>query len=547
LNPKISLNRAGFARRLDSPSVELFFCLVLFSIPVIIAFAHGIDRPFHQEPDAGINWVYQTLLVTEGPRQTSWDHPAYVHLLLMGAWYLVLDGIGILSASTLSEVQAAPSLRDAFVDLIVAGRVFSGIFVGLMAVMFYTGLRNLAGRRVVAVVASLFLVFTTGFVEQTIRIHTELFSALFTYASFFLVLAAARNLGWRGFLWLALAATSATLAMLAKMQALPLLLALPLVALLVGGRTPVAWADPIARESTGKVLVVATACLAISVIAMAMMMAQMTVLDQTPRFVSARVFQAAMAAYLLLAMVLYSLSYRPHWKPFILGPCALAAGISIGLYFLFISHYPKLFQIVVNYVDHMAGYSFIANMSFQDSQGASSDIVVAIAQTVLDNLRSALHRSFLVFSEERINLIAPLYWSLGLGALAVLGLGKWRLAAQLFLFLAIALGMEAFCRLRSFAGWYYVYVEPWIIIGNVQLGSFILERVSTDSRKAAYRYVFIGVSVFWLLALPGSLLGAFEDRRYTLEASYCGDNYSRAPRLPGLVCFDSDSLWGCPS
>jgi len=540
LNPKISLNRAGFARRLDSPSFELFFCLVLFSIPVIIAFAHGIGRPFHQEPDAGITWVYQTLLVTEGPRQTSWDHPAYVHLLLMGAWYLVLDGIGILSASTLSEVQAAPSLRDAFVDLIVAGRVFSGIFVGLMAVMFYTGLRSLAGRRVVAIVASLFLVFTTGFVEQTIRIHTELFSALFTYASFFLVLAAARNLGWRGFLWLALAATSATLAMLAKMQALPLLLALPLVALLVGRPTPVAWADPIARESTGRVLVVVTACLAISVIAMAMMMAQLTVLDQTPRVVSARVFQAVMAIYLLLAMVLYSLSYRPHWKPFILGPCALAAGISIGLYFLFISHYPKLFQVVVDYVDHMAGYSSPISMASQGGHGSSNDLFLFVTHTVLDNLRNVLHRSFLVFGEERSNLITPLYWTLGLGAVAVLVLGRWRLAAQLFLFLAIALGMEAFCRLRSFAGWYYVYVEPWIIIGNVQLCSFVLERASIDSRKAVYRSVFVGVSVFWLLAVPGSLLAAFEDRQYALQASYCGDNYSRAPKLPGLVCFESE-------
>lgn len=533
----MDLNLYLFKRAVRPRNFERIVLVSLVSIPLVIACVHGIDRPFNQEPDAGITWVYQTILVTDGKPQTSTDHSGYLHFLLMGGWYLLLKFLGFVSASSLSDILQAPVPREAFIELVGASRVFSGIFVGLIGAIFFLGLKSLTENRTIATVASLILVVTTGFVEQAIRIHTELFSALFAYTALFLILAASRTSRIRGFIWLGLAATASVLALLSKLQALPLLLSFPLIALAFGSRPVDPFFDPLVRASSGSVLVASASCLAISTIPLAMLIATLAAFDGFSTVLHPQIFQLFVISYIIISIGVYCFFYRPHWKTTLLGYTSVSAGVSIGVFFLFVNHLPELFQIMVNYVNHMNRYAVTRLDPHQTLTTENYEILKNILQNLVGIFGETIARSF-TFGLGRENLITPLYWMLVVGGFWACIKREWSLGVRLLLFLSIALGMEMFCRLRYLATWYYIYFEPWVIIGNALFYSGLIEYYKNHSQYRRVKIGLFGAYAFGLISAPGIISDAFVERDYRLEESHCDRPYHRAPKVPNLVCFE---------
>ena len=539
---KIALFEAWF----NTPYTNLCIKAIVFCIPVVIAISHGIDRPFQQEPDANVNWVYQTLLITEGMQQSSYAHTGFFHLVLMGFWFQFLDIIGVVSASTLSQVQNAAEHNAAFNDLVIAARYFSAISIGAFSIAVYSGLRHFTGHRGIAAFMTVLFCFSPGVVEQAIRIHTELFSAMFAFAAFFLIAAAARAHGWHGLLWLALAAACSILAMYSKMQVLPLLLMLPVAALAFGTRISAPQIDPLVRMECSAVMTFCITSMAFSVIAITMIVAKVVILEGATVIISPRIVLPIFIAYYLLSLLLYTRVYRPHWKPFVLGVSALAVGTSTGLYFIFVHNDPEVVTKLVNIIDHMTVFSTAHEGATRLSQMDPISSHPLLLVTMINNFWVTLVRSF-SFSAQEKNIIIGLYWVLAGGILWSLTTKKWLLAFQLFIFLGTAISMEAYCRIRYFAPWYNIYVEPWVLFGCAHLFSALISNSHTATLRTATnaKQTFLAAGMLAsLVVMPFAVSDAFTDRIYRTDESACPTITNEAPMLPKLTCYERQSIKG---
>ncbi|NQV99237.1 MAG: hypothetical protein HQ483_06040 [Rhodospirillales bacterium] len=517
---------------------------LVFCIPVVIAIWHGIDRPFQQEPDANVNWVFQSLLLAEGMHQSGYDHTGFFHLVMMGFWFQFLDFIGVVGASTLSQVQNSAELSAAFNDLVIAARYFSAISVGLLSMAVYSGLRHLTGNGTIAALIAVLFCLSPGVVEQAIRIHTELFSAMFIFVAFFLVVAAARTHGWRGLLWLALAAAFSILSLYAKMQAMPLLLMLPVAALAFGTAVAPRRIDPLVRMDNVSVIGFCMACMAFSAIAVTMIVAQLVTLEEPPVVISPRISLPIFTAYFLLSSLVFTWMHRPHWKPCLMGVCALMAGTATGLYFIFVHDDPRIVRILVNLIDHMTVFSPARDGETFLFQMAPDQSRALLLTTIISNYGDSLFRSFLGGGPGQKNVIIALYWVLAAGMFWALAARKWLLAFQLSLFLGTAISMEAYCRIRSFAPWYYIYVEPWVLFGCAHLFSALISdapAVNPDRAGNAKQTASVAVMIVVLAVMPLAISDALTDRVYRNDEDICPTISSEARLLPNLTCYERQS------
>ena len=477
-------------------------------------------------------------------QQTEYAHTGFFHLVLMGLWFQFLDVIGVVSASTLSQVQNAAEHNSAFNDLVIAARCFSAMSIGAFSIAVYSGLRFLTGHRSISALMAGLFCFSPGVVEQAIRIHTELFSAMFVFTAFFLVVAAARTHGWRSLLWLALAAACSILSMYSKMQALPLLLMLPVAALAFGTRVSSSRIDPLIRMEYSTVMAVCITSMAFSVIAITMIIAKIITIDGAAVIISPQIVLPVFTAYFLLLMLLYTWIYRPHWKSFFLGVSSLGVGTSTGLYFVFVHNDPEVVTKMVNIIDHMAAFSTAREgdtlLAMMNPDSFRSLLLV----TMINNYWDSLVRSF-SFNVQEKNIIIGLYWVLTGGILWSLATRKWRLAFQLSIFLGTAISMEAYCRIRYFAPWYNIYVEPWVLFGCAHLFSSLISNSSSAALRTTtnIKQHFLVAGMLTAVAiLPFAVSDSFTDRIYINDKSACPTITYAAPMLPKLACFERQSI-----
>ena len=116
---------------------------ILFAVAAAVGAYHGFDRPLHHEHDANITYLYQTLLINDGLKQTYMDHTGYLFLTLLSAWLKIVHLFGGVPAIGISALEGSADMRAQFFDLLVAARVLPVILTGAMGGVFYALLRVL--------------------------------------------------------------------------------------------------------------------------------------------------------------------------------------------------------------------------------------------------------------------------------------------------------------------------------------------------------------------------------------------------------------------
>jgi len=201
-----------------------------------IALYHDIFRHYLSSADADFIYVYQALLFNDGLSQAYFDHTGYVYFLILTGWIKALYWLGIVGAERLGELTGRDAFEPLFAELVYAGRWLSIVLVTAFAVCFYYGVRFLTGNRHVAAAAAIVLAFSPGMVAHSLVMRTGLPAMLFVVMAFFMLIGAIRARGWREIWLLVAVGFFCMIAMMAKMQVIFLLLALPGLALAFGER-----------------------------------------------------------------------------------------------------------------------------------------------------------------------------------------------------------------------------------------------------------------------------------------------------------------------
>ena len=427
-----------------------------------IALYHDIFRHYLSSADADFIYVYQALLFNDGLSQAYFDHTGYVYFLILTGWIKALYWLGIVGAERLGELTGRDAFEPLFAELVYAGRWLSIVLVTAFAVCFYYGVRFLTDNRHVAAAAAIVLAFSPGMVAHSLVMRTGLPAMLFVVMAFFMLIAAIRARGWREIWLLVAVGFFCMIAMMAKMQVIFLLLALPGLALAFGER-----GQPVVGPNEDSHLRWLAAAFVAAAIAFAIPAAAMIVGRIAVK--GTGLYQALIAIYVVGSIFVYGHLFRRTVRDSVLCAAAMVAGIALGQYFNFVYHDIGNTDVLANFVEHMAP---VAGMRDLVSTVLYQESIVRF----LGYLGSSIQGNYLTFELNRLpaHLV---YWYVAVGGAVALQQKSYRLAIQCGLLLGVALGMEAFCRLRYYPTIYYIFVVPWILIAAALLTDALLRHV----------------------------------------------------------------------
>jgi len=453
---------------------DTIIIILILVIVTSIALYHDIYRHYLFSYDVDIVYVYQALLFNDGLKQDHFAHSGYVYYLILTGWIKALYWLGIVGVERLSELPGPDAFEPFFAELVYAGRWLSVVLVTALAVCFYYGVRFLTGNRHVAAAAAIVLAFSPGMVVHSLILRTELPAMLFSLSAFFTLIAAIRARGWHEIRLLVAVGFFCMIAMMTKMQVVFLLLALPVLALAFGERgQPVVGPndDPHRRWLA---VAFAVGAITFAIPAAAMIIGRIAVKGTG-------IYQAVVVIYVVVSIFVYGRLFRRTVRDAMFCAAAIALGVAIGQYVNFVYHNVANTDALANFIEHMSPF---ANLGELRSTGLYQESVLRF----LGFLGAVLERVYLNFDLRRFP-VQLIYWYVAVGALVALRRGRYRLAIQCVALLGVAIGMEAFCRLRSYNPTYYIFVVPWILIAAAVLTDALLRHVRSrnGSRDRAAR------------------------------------------------------------
>jgi hypothetical protein len=434
----------------------------------------GFFYPYWRFADMDFMLAYQGLLFNDGRPQEYFDHTAYPYYLAVGAWYWLCHWLGVLPIHALSEL---PSSRDvaafeaAWQHLVEAGRVFSLLLSGLFVGIFTVGVRRFVGDQRIAILAGFALAYS-GSVAMHMRImRTELMSAGFAITALIAVLVATRDdlqARWRPIV-LAAAGLCATLAVVTKIQAFLLVVAIPAIALGFGRRPhgtarddvnggPAIgwrWAAPLALGALA-LAIPATALFLQGLAETARSIYQYQPLGVVP----AGTYQALVALWVMLAMVAYAAMRRVPLTDTVAALAAVLIGVSLGLLSLEIRFHEQNLLAVTHPIEHLFVF---ATSSFHDLAQEPQVLSRNLFTLLLQGFGSAMaEHSFVLHPSSRPTLM--LEWLAIAGAVVLWRRGERALPSQIGLLLLITWGLDTVFTLRGLKLEYFVYTDPILII-----------------------------------------------------------------------------------
>jgi hypothetical protein len=436
----------------------------------IIPLHHDLWRSYITTSDADIIFIYEALRYNDRAPQWQFDHPGYTYQLLLAAWVRVLHVAGLSEIIRLSEILGLPGDRfeSAYAQLVFAGRLLSIIFAAAFVVMFFLLLRRLTREDVAAACAIVFA-FGVGIANQSIILRTELLSSFFSVLAFAAVVGAARAADGRFEVLMAMAGASAILAMATKVQAIFLLMGLPILAILFGARPPIYAGRSGEGERSGISIILILVAVAVA------LPASMMIVRGIQFESGSGIYQAAIALYVAVAMITYSFIYQVPRRRTASGLAAMAIGISVGFFALLIYHHPGNLLTIVNFGHRSLAHS----RSFAEPGGVPS----------LQALLTPVLEGFWVVFKQRTIAIDPLHepyriieWLMLIGILYASWRRRWLLALQTASLFGLAIAFEAAANLRWFRADYRIYTDPWLLIAAALL---LNDRVASHDRRDA--------------------------------------------------------------
>ena len=480
----------GWKRSLAATVAVMAVSLLLF----------GLFYPYWQFADQDLILGYQALLLNDGRTQQYFDHPGYLYVLLLAAWYQLCHWLGALPVHALSLLPPARDVvafEAAWQHLVEAGRVLSLIIAGLFVWAFASLLRRLVGDWRIAAAAALALALSGSLMMHVRIMRTELLSAgLATMALLLTLLACGEYKSvWRP-LWLGLAALCGTLAVVTKVQAIFPVLAIPAIALLFAHRP----SDGEPRDHAGSwwmagivtVLALAAAAPALALFLKGFASSTAATAGYRPLGLPDGSYQLAIALWIVAAMVAHGIICRAALPDAVAAIAAVALGVSLGLLSLYIRFHEQNLLAVTHPIEHMYVY---AGWSSPELDRQGQVLNETLFGDLLRGLGTALAaHTFVLHTSSRPTLM--LEWLTIAGAVVLWRRGDRRLPLQVALMVVVVWGMDTVFTLRGLKLEYAIYGDPLLIIAAALVAARFPDLLSSP-RAQTIGLAVIALSLVW--------------------------------------------------
>ncbi len=519
-----------------------FDAIVFFLVAVAVswpALHHDLFRPITTTADPDIVYIYQVLLLSDGLPQSYFDHTGYIYFVILTFWFKLLHLIGLVPIIKLSELVKLNDIGPSYEALIYGGRIFSIILATLCSFVFYYVIKKLTDHKYIAAIAAIIFAILPGLSVHAVQMRTELPSIFFAYLFFLMMLLATQSRQWVEFVYLALAAFFAVLAIMAKLQIIPTILAMPIIILILCSGLDARREPAFLVYSWPPVIAIGLLAIAVSVPAHVMTWTQIFPALPERHNVSNQGYQFLIMSYLVLIILVYVKFDRRTFLEMILIFSAVSVGFALAFYTTFIHHDTKNTAILVNFVEHMTNFAtstegimFSKTESSQLFGGLYDKLALLVGQVITRNLFT------LNFTYSPT---MPLAWLAFVGIAISSYYRNLRLALSSCALLATGFGMEVFSGIRSFAPHYRIYSEPLLLLSVILLVVRLLNFGVVDKihRHTSVRWgAFIFIGLIGAVVIKGSLSFAFADKVWNEPSNGCYQTMFAVPRIKEFFCSD---------
>jgi hypothetical protein len=447
-------------------------------ILVVLFFIYGFWWPYWRAADMDLWMVYEGMLLNDRLPQEYFDHPGYLSILLTGIWFWLGHQVALLDSISLSSLPSPADVAGfdaAWTAATRAGRLLSL----LLALIFITGfamlLRQLVRDWRIAALGATLLTYSGGLAMQARVMRTELISAGLTTVSLLLLLICAQKEHgpWRPLL-VGLAAFAATLALVNKVQAILLIAAFPLIALLFG-RAIEADADfwrssrygpPLAAGYGASALLVAIA--AVPLVWFGLTHVSESIFPWRPLVAGAfGLYQAALALWVAAMTIAFARMWRVSLLETVSVLAAIVCGVGLALLALKIRYHPQNILTVLNPIEQLHYFGSWANPELGQTETVLSK---PLFESLLSGLGTLLARkTFILQSSPRPTIF--LEWFVIAAAIFAWRRGGRKVALQAGALIVLAELFDLASTVRSLKLEYLLYTDALVIVAAALLVS----------------------------------------------------------------------------
>ena len=457
----------GWRRSLVAVVAGLAVSFLLFGYFVI----------YWRNADMDFMVVYSALVMNAGKPQQYLDHPAYLTILSVKSWFVLLHQLGLLDAWTLPAIPKATdaaSFDAAMTHAVRAGRVLAfAIAIGCIAI--FAALSRLIVRDWRVALLATFAFALSGGIAVHLRIlRSELIAACPVIFALMLLIVVGRRAHAARPLGLALAAALCMLGLENKVQAILLIGALPVLILPFGGpqstsagfwRTGGAWIA---------VLVAAIAAIAVTWMVWPLISAGLdrALLDAAQfhplLFNRYGIYQLVLLALIAGCMIVYAAIWRISVAETLTSMAAVIAGAALTLLLLDLDYNAADAIAVVNPLEKMLTFADTSTANAADSASPVAAILL-----LLQGLGSVLARyTFVLHTSPRPTVF--LLWLIVPGIVLAWRRGERQAALQAVMLMLAALAIDTLGVRRGLKAEYFIFSDPLIIIA----GAILLDSLS---------------------------------------------------------------------
>jgi hypothetical protein len=506
---------------------------------VLSVLAFGFFLPYWRHADQDLALIYEGLLALNGLPQEYFDHPGYAYFLVIGGWFRLLDWVGLLPVHAFADfppLSDPAALDAAWTQLVYAGRALSVLLAALLVFVFAELTRRIFNDARLAGVAAVAFASGMGIMTQARQLRTEMVSGGLTMAALLLALLAARTKpGGKALAYLILAGACAALAVTAKVQAVFLIAAIPVV-LIAFGEKPAA-VDPEGMAGEQAWLWAALAfCLSelSSLPAGSLFYYGLTHWGEALHpfkplgggLSATGIYQGVFIGWLALAMLLYARIWRLPAAYALQGVCALSFGAAMGMSVLFVRYHPQNVIAVTNFIEQMFVFSSWRHGAELGGEGPVA--TTSLIKLVGEGLWRTFAIRTIVLHPDNIPQTLLVEWFVIFAAAKAWRGGRRGDALRMLTPLAVAWGLEAVFSLRGFQRAYAIYTDPLTVLAGVAALRAFPHWLEVATLR---RRVYAGLALLVVLA---HVWPAVSERRKVDPAQHCDWLPIYLPRVEGF-------------
>src|SRR6267378_3179528 len=433
----------------------------------------GYALIYWRNADMDFMVIYNAFVLNDNKPQLFFDHTAYITILSLKLWFQLLHALGLLDAYSLSSIppaSSAPAFDAAMTSAVRAGRVLAWL-IATGCVLIFAGLvRRIVRDWRVALMATFAFAFSGGIAVHSRILRSELVAACPVIFALMILIVVGRRAGVARPLWMAVAAGLCVLGLENKVQAILLIAALPLLAMLFGtAATPSVafWRNT--RSSwlaTGvtAVAAIAAAWAAWPLISIGFDRSLLDAAHFHPLLLGRfGIYQVALLVLIGACMIVYAAIWRVSAAETLASISAVAAGASITLLALDLEYNPSNVIAVVNPLEKMLTFADAGTTDIASGSGLSGILLL-----LLDGIASVVARyTFVLHSSPRPTVF--LTWLIVPGIIVAWRRGERYAAIQALVLLLAAIGIDALGVRRGLKSEYFIFTDPLIILAGAVL------------------------------------------------------------------------------